>query len=59
MFGLGPLELFIAMFFWVIPIALVVAIVVFFLKWMYRISHDISQIAKSMQNIETKMTRNE
>jgi hypothetical protein len=59
MFGLGPIELFMSMFFWILPIAFLVAFVVVFLKWISRISRDISQISKSMQNIEAKLTRNE
>lgn len=59
MFGIGSLELILALFFLILPIAVGAAFVVFFLKWLNQISRDISQISRSIQSIETKLTRNE
>ena len=59
MFGLGPVELFLASFFTILPTALVVAFVVFFLKFMLQISRDISGISQSVRNIEEKLGRKE
>ncbi|MHB9030645.1 MAG: hypothetical protein ACYC9O_17910 [Candidatus Latescibacterota bacterium] len=56
MLGLGPIELFMAMFFWIIPAALIVVFVVMFLKLFGQIARDISRISQSMQNIEEKLT---
>lgn len=61
MFGLGPLELVMAsmaMFLWIIPLALVIACIVFFMKRLNQISNDVSRISRSIQNIEAKITGN-
>jgi len=53
MFGLGPMELFLATFVWILPAALIV----YFLILISRISRNIGQISQSMQNIEKRLER--
>jgi hypothetical protein len=53
MFGLGPTELFLATFVWILPAALIV----YFLILISRISRNIGQISQSMQSIEKRLER--
>lgn len=59
MFGLGPIELFMSMLFWILPLALLVAFVIVFLIRFNRMTRDISRISQSIEKIEAKLTRNE
>ncbi len=56
MFGLGPVELFLAAIFLVIPTALIVVFVIIFLKLFIRMSRNLDLISRSLRNIEAKLS---